>query len=152
MWYTNRQPDVILSHDAWIIGWLEKLGRRVPEDAGFVQLSVEDDGHNRTGIGLNPSGMGKVAVDLLVEMIRRNERGVPASPQTVLLETSWVEGGTISPRPLRRGVYQVRGQGFFEDDPRFGTYKVNGRFDWTLVPKVTGQNRVAERELKPLQL
>ena len=110
-WYANRQPDVILSHDAGIIAWLEKLGSRVPDDAGFVQLSVEDDGHNRTGIELNPSGMGKVAVDLLVEMIRRNERGIPASPQTVLLETSWVEGGTTSPRPLRPGVYRVRGQG-----------------------------------------
>jgi len=151
-WYTNRQPDVILSHDAGIITWLEKLGRRVPDDAGFVQLSVEDDGHNRTGIVLNPSGMGKVAVDLLVEMIRRNERGIPASPQTVLLETRWVEGETTSPRPLRRGVYHVRGQGVIEDDTRLGTGKANGRFHWTLVPKVTGQNRVAERELKALQL
>jgi DNA-binding LacI/PurR family transcriptional regulator len=151
-WYANRQPDAILSHEAGVIPWLEKLGRRVPDDAGFVQLSVEDGCSNCTGIELNSSGMGTVAVDLLVEMIRRNERGVPASPQTVLLETCWVEGGTTRRRSLRPAGCDIRGQGVIDGDIGFDTYEANGRGRWTLVPKVRQPNRLAEREFSILQL
>jgi DNA-binding LacI/PurR family transcriptional regulator len=145
-WCASRQPDVILSDDAGIVAWLEKLGRRVPDDAGFVQLSVENGDHNRTGIDLNPPAMGTAAVDLLVEMIRCNERGIPAAPRTVLLETRWVEGGTTWPKSLRPGVCNGRGRAMIEGDIGFETHEANGRFHWTLVPKVTRPDRAVERE------
>jgi hypothetical protein len=36
-----------------------------------------------------------MAVDVLVDMLHRNERGAPANPQMVMIEGSWVEGCTL---------------------------------------------------------
>lgn len=145
-WCEIQQPDVILGTDANIVPWLEKLGRRVPDDVGFVQLSIQDDSHNHTGIHFNPSAMGIAAVDLLVEMVRRNERGVPASPQTVLLETSWVDGGTTSRRPLRPAVSNGRGQDMLEADIGFEIHEPSRRCQLPLLAKATRPNGVAKRE------
>ena len=35
-WFLAHEPDVIISQQENILGWLANLGRRVPEDVGFV--------------------------------------------------------------------------------------------------------------------
>jgi hypothetical protein len=38
-----------------------------------------------------------MAVDLLVDMLHRNERGVPIIPYMLMVEGSWCEGRTLRP-------------------------------------------------------
>ncbi len=38
-----------------------------------------------------------MAVDLLVDMLHRGERGLPERPSLFMVEGSWAEGGTLRP-------------------------------------------------------
>ncbi|HEY3836324.1 MAG TPA: hypothetical protein VGL72_07120, partial [Bryobacteraceae bacterium] len=64
------------------------------------------------GLYHNASAIGGAAVDAVVSMIHRNERGLPETPQTLLLEARWVEGnpaaeGAMNPSsfPCWRGEF-----------------------------------------------
>jgi hypothetical protein len=37
-------------------------------------------------------------VDLLIDMLHRNERGIPVHPYLLMVEGSWVEGNTLRSR------------------------------------------------------
>jgi hypothetical protein len=67
----------------------------VPKDVGFVHLWTPDRSGNYAGIYHDPPAIGAAAVDFLVGMIHRNERGVPAAAQTLVLEASWQDGATL---------------------------------------------------------
>ena len=41
------------------------------------------------------SQTGSAGVDLLIGLLHRQEKGVPARPQEVLLEGQWIEGVTL---------------------------------------------------------
>jgi hypothetical protein len=43
----------------------------------------------------NSLQIGIMAVDLLIDMLHRNERGSPARPYLLMVEGSWVEGSTL---------------------------------------------------------
>jgi LacI family transcriptional regulator len=96
-WFKAVRPQVVLGYDPSIISWLKNLGRRVPEDVGFVHLWAPDQMRQYAGIYHNPPALGMAAVNLLIGMIQRNETGLPETPQTVLLNASWVEGDTLMP-------------------------------------------------------
>jgi LacI family transcriptional regulator len=48
-----------------------------------------------SGVDENPQVVGAAAADFIAGMIHRNERGVPAMPQRVLIEGSWIDGRTV---------------------------------------------------------
>jgi LacI family transcriptional regulator len=94
-WFAKNRPEVVLGYDPEIIAWLKNAGKRVPEDVGFVHLWNPDTSGKFAGLFHNPPMIGAAAVDFLVGMIQRNERGVPESPQTSLLTARWVDGATV---------------------------------------------------------
>ena len=47
-------------------------------------------------------GTGAAAVRLVIDKLNRNDRGVPALRQTILMPGHWHEGRTLAPRT--RGV------------------------------------------------
>ena len=47
--------------------------------------------------------MGAAAADFLVAMLHRNERGIPELPHTILVEGTWIDGKTLSPRSNYNG-------------------------------------------------
>jgi LacI family transcriptional regulator len=96
-WFNAYRPDVVLSHNEEVLGWLEALGLRVPRDVGFVHLWNPDRSGKFAGIYHDPPAIGEAAVDFLVGMIQRNERGVPAAPQTLLMEAAWQDGASLKP-------------------------------------------------------
>jgi DNA-binding LacI/PurR family transcriptional regulator len=98
-WFESRRPDVVLGCGEEIRGWLESAGARLPEDVGFAQLDIRDVGGGHAGVDANAPALGSAAVDFLVDLLRRNERGLPPSPRSVLLETAWIEGATVRARP-----------------------------------------------------
>jgi LacI family transcriptional regulator len=94
-WFDTQKPDVVISHEEVVLEWLKRMGLHVPEDAGFVLLNCAEEEGTLSGIYQNGPTIGSVAVDFLIGMIQRNERGIPALPHSLLVEGTWVPGRTV---------------------------------------------------------
>jgi LacI family transcriptional regulator len=94
-WFRSNRPEIVLGYDPSIVAWLKNLGKTVPSDVGFVHLWNPDCSGQFAGIYHNPPAIGAAAVDFVVGMIQRNERGLPGSPQTLMLEAFWQDGATV---------------------------------------------------------
>jgi len=94
-WVETSQPDVVLGPGAEPLRWLHRAGWAVPGRIGYVDLSWMESDPDCAGIALNYEGVAASAVDLLVTHINHRQKGIPASPFSVQIEGSWVEGRTI---------------------------------------------------------
>ena len=94
-WFKANKPDVVLGYDVRIVTWLKNLGHAVPGDVGFVHLWNPDRSGEYAGIYHDPPAIGAAAVDFVVGMIQRNERGLPESPQTLMLDAHFQGGATL---------------------------------------------------------
>jgi LacI family transcriptional regulator len=95
-WFSENRPDVVLSHEWQAMRVLDSLGLRVPEDVGFAHLALGDREQLQwAGMDQNSEMVGAAAIDLVDAQLRRNERGVPVIPKTVLIPGSWVSGPTV---------------------------------------------------------
>jgi DNA-binding LacI/PurR family transcriptional regulator len=97
-WFESQKPDVVISHEEVVLDWLKRLGAHVPDDAGFVHLNCTNEDGQFAGIYQNGPTIGSAAVDFLIGMIHRNERGVPTLPHSLLIEGTWVAGKTVRAR------------------------------------------------------
>lgn len=96
-WMKREQPEVILSHHyKRIPAWLQEMGYSVPGDVGFIDLDLQDLASLRAGVQQSHHVVGTAAVDQLVGLIQRNERGIPAHTQLTLIEGQWVDGNTVA--------------------------------------------------------
>jgi LacI family transcriptional regulator len=94
-WYRRHRPEVVIGLRSELITWLERLGRRVPADVGFVHLDRCTERGDFAGIDQKPREVGAAAVDLVVSRLLANERDVQASPRQLLVEGVWVDGPTV---------------------------------------------------------
>lgn len=95
-WIRREKPDVVITlmlEDQ--VKELTKRGVRIPEDVGLVSLSVAQSDSPLSGVFQNPSAMGAVAVDQLINMVERNETGIPENPITLTLGGQWNPGSTV---------------------------------------------------------
>ena len=95
-WIKRHQPDVVIAlvteeH----LRQLADCGVRAPRDVGIVSLSVHELGGRLSGIHQNAALMGAVATDKLIDLVERNETGVPQHPVTLTIEGRWNPGGTV---------------------------------------------------------
>lgn len=94
-WYKRHQPDVIVAIWPEVLAWLVEAGITVPETVGLALLTVPDGGVLYSGIWENPQMIGAKAVEFLVDLTHRSERGCPQVPLTMLVAGTWVEGKTV---------------------------------------------------------
>ena len=101
-WYHEYKPDVIVAIWPQVLGWLRAAGLSVPGEVGFACLSVPDGDDTLSGLSESPGAIGGKAVEFLVDMIHRSERGVPAMQVCFLTEGRWRTGSTLgNPEPKR---------------------------------------------------
>ncbi|HEY8965929.1 MAG TPA: substrate-binding domain-containing protein, partial [Candidatus Methylacidiphilales bacterium] len=93
-WFAAHRPDAVISPHISGYEWLARLKAAVPEEVGFVHLDLEPGQTRLSGIDQRPEAIGATALDLLTDQLNRNERGVPKDPKLVLIEPSWIDGGT----------------------------------------------------------
>jgi LacI family transcriptional regulator len=89
-WIKRHAPQVIVCQNFYMWDYLEELGRKVPEDIGIAFFNLGREEEILSGIHQNDLAIGRAALDLLVGMLHRNERGVPASAQHVLIDGAWL--------------------------------------------------------------
>jgi len=95
-WIKREKPDVVITLMLEEqVRELAKRGLRIPEEVGLVSLSVAEPDSPLSGVFQNPAAMGAVAVDQLINMVERNETGVPANPITLTLGGRWNPGRTV---------------------------------------------------------
>lgn len=94
VWIRENRPDVIVSHKL-CYEQLRALKLRMPRDVGFANLSVPGGTTDVSGVSQNSLHIGRKAVDVLVDMLHRGERGVPHFPSHLLIDGVWVPGTTL---------------------------------------------------------
>ncbi|MBW8782594.1 MAG: LacI family DNA-binding transcriptional regulator [Verrucomicrobia bacterium] len=93
-WIRENRPDAIFSEVAELRGMLADLGHEVPRDIGLAATSVLD-GNADAGIHQNSEEVGRAAIETLIELMYRNETGLPKLAREVLVDGGWQEGGTL---------------------------------------------------------
>ena len=93
-WYRKHKPDAILDHYNQIVKYKRELGIS-HEQCALATLNRTTNETELAGIDQNDLVIGRTAVDFVVGMIHRNERGVPAIPFRILVQGTWVDGKSV---------------------------------------------------------
>jgi LacI family transcriptional regulator len=95
-WLDDEKPDAVVTLGSEVVGkLLQDLGHRVPEDIGLAGLSCPRLGDHTSGIFQNGRLTGATAMDLLISMLERHEKGLPEQAVTVMIEGLWNAGHTL---------------------------------------------------------
>ena len=99
-WFRRHRPEVLLGVNVTtLLGYLKNLGLAVPDEVCLVSLDRRPPDRGIAGINQDYAGWGANAVDVLIGMTHRNERGLPARPLIVLGDGEWVPGRTLRMSP-----------------------------------------------------
>ncbi|PTY06494.1 LacI family transcriptional regulator [Verrucomicrobia bacterium LW23] len=94
-WLSKEKPDCIVAVDPLIADMIANAGLKIPADIGFLLLDWPAGRPHMAGIDQQHNLVGSLAVDMLVGQVYRNERGIPETPRTMLIESRWQEGNSI---------------------------------------------------------
>lgn len=96
-WFQHYKPDVILGCNQ-LVTFLEDCGIGVPDDVAFATLFWMPHLPQFGGIDIRDEAIGGRAVEIVLDQLRKNERGIPEDPETVLIEGKWREGPSVRRR------------------------------------------------------
>lgn len=90
-WLEKHSPDVVIGEQiVWEV--LEEMGWKVPEKIGFVSMCWSSGWPYIGGIDQRAEMIGRNTVDMVVDQLVRNERGLPGNPKLILSEGVWMDG------------------------------------------------------------
>lgn len=88
-WIRETKPDALLIAEEFIAESVRKVPKR--QAPALAWLAPFSGRKGDPAIDFKAERLGSVALDMVVGQIHRNERGLPAIPHTVLLESAWTE-------------------------------------------------------------
>jgi DNA-binding LacI/PurR family transcriptional regulator len=88
-WLNRERPDAIFSLYHEIGDWVEACGLRVPDDVLMVQYEWRSGTPHWPGMNQHNELAGQAAVDMLIGMLHRSEKGPPPFPQATLIDPTW---------------------------------------------------------------
>jgi LacI family transcriptional regulator len=104
-WLEEQRPDVMIFVHLYDVlpelrAVLRKNRLRVPGQLGVAALSqiLEDSGFS--GLQQNQPLMGAWAVELLAARITNHDLGIPANPRIEMVESRWIENGSLTQRSI----------------------------------------------------
>ncbi|WP_232766556.1 LacI family DNA-binding transcriptional regulator [Geminisphaera colitermitum] len=104
-WIRRVSPDVLIASRAdEVVAWLRGTGLRVPEDVGVASAAFltetwkpgQCSPTDTAGIDERFDSIGATAIDTLVGLIHRHERGVPEEAMHILIEGRWHPGRSVA--------------------------------------------------------
>ena len=93
VWMTKAKPDAILTADPAVPQFLGELGYSIPKDVAVAGTGI--DVPVDAGIDQHSEAIGGMAVEMLIAQINLNERGEPADPARILIESRWRDGSSL---------------------------------------------------------
>jgi LacI family transcriptional regulator len=97
-WLARHKPDAILTFVVSLPDMLRQLGHRIPQDVAVAGTGI--DVPVDAGLDQHSEAIGRMAVEMLVSQVNLNERGEPADPCRILIESRWRDGSSM-PRKRR---------------------------------------------------
>lgn len=94
-WLQRHKPDVVLATHHSVLEQIERTGRSVPTDIGWVHLDWLPEYKRVAGVYGNSEHTGAAAVDLVVSQLHRGESGPPQHAMSYLVAGSWMPGRTL---------------------------------------------------------
>ncbi|MES2697804.1 MAG: LacI family DNA-binding transcriptional regulator [Verrucomicrobiota bacterium] len=95
-WFKRHKPDAIIGAVHLAPEWLARAGVQCPRDVGLTVLDWDEETRETfAAVDQNAAASGAAAVDIVLSQMRRNERGIPAIPRTVLVDTHWRPGRSV---------------------------------------------------------
>lgn len=94
-WVHRHRPEVIIACFDEPIRWLRSAGCRMPRDIGLIRPHLNNANDGIAGFLFDDALLGAAAVDLVVEQLNHNERGLPGAVKRVLLPGRWFQGKTL---------------------------------------------------------
>jgi DNA-binding LacI/PurR family transcriptional regulator len=103
-WLEQQRPDaMVFVHLYDVLPELRAILRRqrirVPGQLGVAVLSQILEGSGLSGLQQNQPLMGAWAVELLAARITNRDFGIPANPRIEMVESRWIENGSLAKRP-----------------------------------------------------
>ena len=93
-WLKQHRPEAIIAtHAAPVAQALERLRQGRTQVPVFALINDKPE-QGFAGMYLDPSVLGMLAVEMLVGMLYRGEKGLPANPHHVLVQGKWVDAQT----------------------------------------------------------
>ena len=98
-WVRSAKPEIILVAGKRPDSWLQELPAR--ERPLMATLNWSSDRPDLPGLDQQSEVLGATAVEMVVDRIHRNDRGVPQHPKLVMTAGVWREAGeTAQPRAV----------------------------------------------------
>lgn len=98
-WLARHKPDALLVFVVQAPAMLRQLGYRIPQDIAVAGTGI--DVPVEAGLDQHSEAIGRMAVEMLVSQINLNERGEPADPCRILIESRWRDGSSMPPLKKR---------------------------------------------------
>ncbi len=97
-WLRREKLDAVVTKMQQVLPALRNARIAVPGEVGLAFLGEIAPNDVYSGVNENPRQVGAAAVDFVVGMMQRNERGPPVLSQRLLIDGVWIEGSTVRPR------------------------------------------------------
>lgn len=92
-WLREHRADVFISLPSTIRQYRQSQGKhQLPKGVDWINLGCYEPTEPSSGIYPNYWNIGATAVDFLIAMINRGERGLPRQNNTLLIKGTWIEG------------------------------------------------------------
>lgn len=99
-WYHRHKPDAIVCGNDQYLKILHEANIRTPEDLGVAipYKHVESPYNHYAQVEEHYAISGEKMVNLLVQMLQQNERGIPQHPVDIICGVDFIDGISIRPR------------------------------------------------------
>ncbi len=101
-WFGRHKPDVIFTLYNDLVHWLKATDISVPRDVGIIQLDWCASHPQFAGMNQHNEVTGAAAVDMIVEQIHHNQKGLPAVSRARLIGSNWMDGPSVTYRQQER--------------------------------------------------